>query len=82
MDIKEKIEKEVVKAERTNLFALADGKNVTISLQGDQYPVQGVLTAPENSNEVMLFAGNKCVVMPHSAISKMSWKAEEAEETE
>jgi len=76
--------KEVEKAERINLFSLADGKEVTISLQNDQYDVQGVVTAPKNSNAIMVFPkGNKCVVMPHSAISKMSWKvAEEAEETE
>ena len=74
--------KVVEKAERTNLFALADGKNVTVYVTGNpDHPIVGRVTAPESCNEIMLFIqGNKCVVIPQSSVIKMLWDAEEEEE--
>ena len=70
--------KEVVKPDRINLFSLADGKNVTVyTLWNPDRPISGSVTAPEQSNEIMLFTGNKCVVIPQSSVIKMLWDAEE-----
>ena len=76
---KEKEAKVVEKAERINLFALADGKNVIVYTLGNpDRPISGRVTAPEQSNEIMLFTeGNKSVVIPKSSVIKMSWNAEE-----
>lgn len=75
---KAKEAKEVVKAERTNLFSLADGRNATVYiLWNPDRPISGSVTAPEQSNEIMLFTGNKCVVIPQSSVIKMLWDAEE-----
>jgi len=81
MEAKEKIVKEVVKAERINLFSLADGKNVTVyTIWNPDRPISGRVTAPEQSNEIMLFIqGNKCVVIPQSSVIKILWNAEEEE---
>jgi len=84
MEAKEKITeegKEVVKAERKNLFSLGDGKNVIVYIIGNpDRPISGRVTAPEQSNEIMLFTeGNKCAVIPQSSVTKMSWDAEEEE---
>lgn len=74
-------EKEVEKAERTNLFRLADGKNVTVFTLGDpDHYMSGRVTVPAQSNEIMLFAGNKTFVIPQSSIMKISWVTEEEEE--
>ena len=86
MEQKEKITeegKEVEKAERTNLFALADGKNVIVFTLGDPNNYSsGRVTVPKQSNEIMLFEGKKTLVIPQSSIMKMSWVAEEEEEEE
>ena len=84
MEQKEKIteeEKEVEKADRINLFRLADGKKVTVFTLGDpDHHISGRITVPKQSKEIMLFAGNKTFVIPQSSIMKISWITEEEEE--
>ena len=84
MEQKEKIteeEKEVEKADRINLFRLADGRNVTVFTLGDpDHHISGRVTVPKGSKEIMLFAGNKTFVIPQSSIMKMSWLTKDEEE--
>jgi len=79
MEPKEKIEKEVVKAEGINMFSLADGKNVTVYVTGDpDHPVVGRVMAPKGSQQVLIYSEDgEMVAIPHTAIMRMIWRGED-----